>query len=74
MGETWEHIADHVFDFEWASNYFKRAKQQREHNELVPLDRIIVTKSSQSGFISSHGSIDLYYSDDYFQTSATMVL
>ena len=36
---------------------------------FIPHDRILVTREVSSSFYSSGGSVDLYYSDDYFLTS-----
>ena len=65
LGETWTHVADHVFEFEWVLTNYVRNKMGRD---FIPDDRIMYTQETGAGYYSE-GSIDLYYSDDYGVTS-----
>ena len=72
VGENWTYITNYVFDFEWGQS----ARAVAELGNLIPDDRIFVTRDASnkkhqntSRKMSWSVDIDLYYSDDYFNTS-----
>ena len=75
MGENWTYITNYVFDFEWG-----QSTQAVADGIAIPDDRIWLTRDSSNHRHQNTGrkvawsvDIDLYYSDDYMDTS-TMAL
>ena len=70
-GENWNYITNYVFDFEWGSSPLA------DYNQIdIPKDRIWVTRDATNNRHQNHSrklswsvEIDLYYSDDYFESS-----
>ena len=40
LGQTWTHVADHVFEFEWVVTNYVRNKMGKD---FIPTDRIMYT-------------------------------
>lgn len=76
VGAEWIYITNYVFDFEWGQSTYAK-----EQGVSIPDDRIWVTRDdSNSGHqgtsrrINWSVQIDLYVSDDYWQTTPTEAL
>jgi len=75
-GIEWNYITNYVFDFEWGMS-----PAAKKDGIVIPDDRIWLTRDDtntkhqkRSKKISWSIDIDLYYSDDYFQTAPVMAL
>lgn len=75
VGENWTYITNYVFDFEWG-----QSNVAVENGFHIPDERVWVTRDATnkkhqntSRKLSWSLDIDLYYSDDFFETN-TMAL
>ena len=75
IGENWNYMTNYVFDFEWGTS-----KLAFESGAAIPDDRVFVTRDATnkkhqttSRKLSWSVDIDLYYSDDYFETSKMLL-
>jgi hypothetical protein len=75
-GVEWNYITNYVFDFEWG-----QSSAAKKEGIVIPDDRIWLTRDDtntkhqkRNKKISWSVDIDLYYSDDYFQTAPVMAL
>ena len=75
-GTEWNYITNYVFDFEWG-----QSKMAKDNGVQIDDNRIWLTRDdtnkkhqNRSRKISWSTDIDLYFSDNYFQSSPTMAL
>ena len=73
LGEEWNYMTNYVFDFEWGTS--KLAK------DYMPDERVFLTRDptntghqSTSKKVNWSTKINLYVSDDFYQSEGTLVL